>query len=449
MTRQIKLGAFLPGGGQHIAAWRHPGSPADGATSYEFHKRLAQTAERGLFDAYFLADNLSVGHGGREGGNAKIVGFEPVTLFSALATQTTHIGFIATSSTTYEEPYTVARKFASLDLISNGRAGWNVVTSTGDDTARNFNRDTQLPHAVRYERAEEHVDTVKALWDSWEDDAFIRDKASGRFYDTGKSHEINHRGKHFSVKGPLNAPRPVQGHPVIVQAGQSEDGRKLAAQSAEVIFTAHQKLETAQEFYRDIKKRVTAEGRNPDHVLIMPGVAPFVGRTEAEAREKYAQLTDLILPEDGVALLNSLAGQTLDLRGYPLDGPLPVSAETEGMKSRQALIRQIADENGFTIRQLYQWVATARGHYTVVGTPEQVADVLESWFHNEAADGFNILPPWLPGALDDFVDLVIPELQKRGLFRTAYEGRTLRENLGLPRPVNPWTAGRHHVLAAE
>ncbi|TIW93780.1 MAG: LLM class flavin-dependent oxidoreductase, partial [Mesorhizobium sp.] len=420
-SRQIKLGAFLPGGGQHIAAWRHPDAPADGATNFEFHKRLAQTAERGLFDAYFLADNLSIGHGGREGGNAKIAGFEPVTLFAALAPLTSHIGFIATASTTYEEPYTLARKFASLDLLTDGRAGWNVVTSAGDDTARNFNRDKQPDHAARYDRAHEHVEVVKALWDSWEDDAFLRDKASGRFYDTGKVHDIDHRGRHFRVKGPLNVPRPPQGHPVVVQAGQSEDGRGLAAQSAEVIFTAHQNLASAQEFYRDIKKRVRAAGRNPDHVLIMPGVAPFVGRTEAEAKAKYQQLTDLILPEDGVALLNGLAGQTLDIRGYPLDGPLPPSCETEGMKSRQALIRQIADEHNFTIRQLYQWIATARGHYTVIGSASQVADHLEEWFRNEAADGFNILPPWLPGALDDFVELVIPELQRRGLFRTAYE----------------------------
>lgn len=449
MTRQIKLGAFLPGGGQHIAAWRHPGSAADGATSFEFHKQLAQTAERGLFDAYFLADNLSIGLGSREGGNAKIAGFEPVTLFAALAPLTRNIGFIATSSTSYEEPFTVARKFASLDLLSDGRAGWNVVTSAGDDTARNFNRDSQPTHADRYDRAQEHVGVVKALWDSWEDDAFIRDKTSGRFYDNAKLHEANHRGTHFSVKGPLNVPRSAQGHPVIVQAGQSEDGRELAAQSAEVIFTAHQNLQSAQAFYRDIKSRAGAAGRNPDHVLIMPGVAPFVGRTEAEARKKYQKLNDLILPEDGVALLNGLAGGTLDLRGYPLDGPLPVSVETEGMKSRQALIREIADENGFTIRELYQWVATARGHFTIVGSAEQIADELESWFRNEAADGFNILPPWLPGALDDFIDLVIPELQRRGLFRTAYEGKTLRENLGLPRPVNRWTEKRTQVLAAE
>ena len=449
MTRQIKLGAFLPGGGQHIAAWRHPQAPADGATNFEFHKKLAQTAERGLFDAYFLADNLSVGLGGREGGNAKIAGFEPVTLFAALAPLTKHIGFIATASTTYEEPFTLARKFASLDLLSNGRAGWNVVTSTGDDTARNFNRDVQLPHAERYARAREHVETVTALWDSWEDDAFLRDKQSGSFYDPAKVHDIDHKGTFFSVKGPLNVPRPVQGHPVVVQAGSSEDGRALAADTAEVIFTAHQNLRSAQSFYRDIKQRVVAAGRDPGQVLIMPGVAPFVGRTEAEARAKYQQLNDLILPDDGVALLNSLTGGTLDLRGYPLDGPLPPSPETEGMKSRQALTRQIADEHGFTIRQLYQWVATARGHYTLVGSVEQVADELEEWFRNEAADGFNILPPWLPGALDDFVDLVIPELQRRGLFRTAYEGRTLRENLGLKRPISPWTVARASALAAE
>jgi N-acetyl-S-(2-succino)cysteine monooxygenase len=448
-SRQIKLGAFLPGSGQHIAAWRHPDAPADGATNFEFHRQLALTAERGLFDAYFLADNLTVGLGAREGGNAKIAGFEPVTLFAALAPLTTHLGFIATASTTYEEPYTLARKFASLDLLSNGRAGWNVVTSAGDETARNFNREAQPAHADRYARAHEHVETVKALWDSWEDDAFIRDKKSGRFYDKDKLHDIDHKGPHFSVKGPLNVPRPLQGHPVVVQAGQSEDGRKLAAQSAEVIFTAHQNLASAQEFYRDIKARVAAAGRDPGQVLIMPGVAPFVGRTEEEARAKYQQLNDLILPEDGVALLNGLAGQTLDISGYPLDGPLPPSKETEGMKSRQALIRQIADEHNFTIRQLYQWVATARGHYTVIGSAVQVADQLEEWFGNEAADGFNILPPWLPGALDDFVDLVIPELQRRGLFRTAYEGRTLRENLGLRRPENPWTAARSKVLAAE
>jgi FMN-dependent oxidoreductase (nitrilotriacetate monooxygenase family) len=448
--RKIRLGAFLPGGGQHIAAWRHPDSPADGATSFDFHVKLAQEAERGLFDAYFLADGLAIAFGGGiEGGNAKVAGFEPVTLFAALAPVTTHLGFIATASTTYEEPYNLARKFASLDLISGGRAGWNVVTTATESAAHNFNLDRQHPHAHRYRRAAEHVEVVKKLWDSFEDDAFLRDKATGRFFDTDKVHPADHVGEHFKVKGPLNVSRSPQGHPVIVQAGQSEDGRGLAAATAEVIFTAHQSLDSAQEFYRDVKARARGLGRDPDHVLIMPGVSPFVGRTEAEAREKYDRLTELILEEDGVALVKGLTGGTLDLAGADLDGPLPPVEPTEGMKSRQALIRQIADENGFTIRQLYQWIASARGHFTVVGTPTQIADTLEDWFRNEGADGFNILPPWLPTGLTDFVDLVIPELQRRGLFRTAYEGRTLRENLGLPFPQNRWAAARGAAHAAE
>lgn len=450
MTRKIRLGAFLPGGGQHIASWRHPDQPADGALNFDFHVQLAKEAERGLFDAYFLADGLATGNGSStEGGPARVAGLEPVTLFSALSTQTKNLGFIATASTTYEEPFNTARKFASLDLISGGRAGWNVVTTATEAAARNFNLEAQHPHAFRYKRAAEHVDVVKKLWDSFEDDTFIRDRESGVFYDTEKVHRIDHRGEHFSVAGPLNVARSPQGHPVIVQAGQSEDGRALAATTAEVIFTAHQHLETAQEFYRDIKERVRAAGRDPSHVLIMPGVSPFIGRTEAEAREKYDRLTNLIRPEDGVALLNSLTGGTLDLRGYDLDGPLPPAPPTEGMKSRQALIRQIADENDFTIRQLYQWVASARGHHTIIGSATQIADRLQEWFENDGADGFNILPPWLPTGLTDFVDLVIPELQRRGLFRTEYEGRTLRENLGLPFPVNRHAAARAARLAAE
>ncbi|WP_353143806.1 LLM class flavin-dependent oxidoreductase [Paracoccus sp. (in: a-proteobacteria)] len=450
MTRKIRLGAFLPGGGQHIASWRHPDQPADGAVSFEFHKQLAQTAERGLFDAYFLADGLAASVGGTsEGGPARVAGFEPVTLFAALAPLTTHLGFIATASTTYEEPYNTARKFASLDLISQGRAGWNVVTTATEAAARNFNLDQQFPHAFRYKRAAEHVEVVRKLWDSFEDDIFIRDKASGDFFDRNKLHAADHKGEHFKVQGPLNVPRSPQGHPVIVQAGQSEDGRALAAATAEVIFTAHQHLSTAQEFYRDIKRRARNLGRNPDHVLIMPGVAPFVGRTDEEAQEKYAALTGLIRDEDGVSLLNGLTGGTLDLTGYDLDAPLPPAPPTEGMKSRQALIRQIADENDFTIRQLFQWVATARGHYTIVGSASRIADVLQEWFENEGADGFNILPPWLPTGLEDFVELVIPELQRRGLFRTEYEGQTLRENLGLPFPINRYAAARAAAQAAE
>lgn len=374
-------------------------------------------------------------------------GFEPVTLFSALSTVTKNIGFIATASTTYEDPYLLARKFASLDHLSAGRAGWNVVTSTDDATARNFGRAQQAVATDRYDRAEEFVDTVTELWDSWEDDAFVRDKASGQFFDPAKLHPPHHKGKHFSVDGALNVPRPPQGYPVIVQAGQSEPGLELAARTAEVVFTAQQSLEDAQAFYRELKGRLPKFGRTADQLKIMPGVSIYVAATEAEAQAKLRQLNDLIAPEAGLGLLAHLAGGT-DLSHYPLDGPFPELPKTVGWVSRQQMMVDIAHKHGFSIRQLYEWVATARGHWTIVGTPAQVVDQLQEWFENGAADGFNILPPVLPGSLDDFVDLVIPELQRRGLFRTAYEGTTLRENLGLARPENQHLLVRHDARAA-
>lgn len=439
--RKLRLGAFIPGAGQHVAAWRHPDAQADGGLNLEHYKRIVQTAERGKFDAMFLADGLAANFGGNlsEGRSDKGATFEPVTLFSALSVVTTNIGFIATASTTYEEPYQLARKFASLDYLSNGRAGWNVVTSAGDATAKNFNRDQQLEHAQRYERANEFVDTVKELWDSWEDDAIVKDKESGVFFDPAKVHAPNHKGKHFQVAGPLNVARPPQGYPVIVQAGQSEPGKELAARTAEVIFTAQQTLEDAQTFYKDVKSRLAKYGRTPDQLKIMPGVSPYVGRTEAEARAKYEQLQELIHPDAGLALLSGLSGGEIDLSQYPLDGPLPELPATKGIVSRQGMMIDIARKHGFTIRQLYQWVAGARGHWTLVGSAEQIADHLQEWFEKGAADGFNVLPPYLPGALDDFVDLVIPELQRRGLFRTEYEGSTLRENLGIARPQNQFS----------
>lgn len=441
MSRKIRLGAFVPGSGHNIAAWRHPDQPADGNTNFEFHKRIALTAEKGLFDAYFFADGLSMDFGGgRDGGSSKIVGFEPLTLCSALATYTKNIGYIATCTTTYEDPFNTARKFASLDLISNGRAGWNVVTTFGDAAAQNFGLDTQLPHAERYRRANEFLEVTKKLWDSFEDDAFIRDKETGEFYDPQKLHIANHKGDIFKVRGPLNVPRSPQGHPVIVSAGQSPDGLDLAASTAEVIFTSHNDLQSSQLLYRDIKSRVIGKNRNPDHVLVMPGLSPFIGRTLAEAQEKYDRLCDLVMEEDGIMFLQRLMENTIDLRACDLDGPLPPTKATEGAKSRQELLRRTAEENNFTIRQLYKWVATARGHHTVIGTPEMIADIMQEWFENEGADGFNILPPWLPEGLDDFVEMVIPELQRRGLFRTAYEGTTLRENLGLPFPKSRYAA---------
>jgi N-acetyl-S-(2-succino)cysteine monooxygenase len=450
MSRKLRLGAFLPGAGQHVAAWRHPDAKADAALDIEYYKRLALTAERGLFDAYFLADGLAANFGGDVGTGVsdKGAGFEPVTLFSALSVVTRNVGFIATASTTYEQPYTLARKFASLDYLSGGRAGWNVVTSAGDATARNFGLEKQAAPAERYERANEFVDTVKELWDSWEDDAFIRDKASGRFFDPAKVHAPNHKGKHFSVAGPLNVARPPQGYPVIVQAGQSEPGRELAARTAEVIFTAQQSLKDAQAFYRDVKGRLGKYGRSADQLKIMPGVSVYVGKTEDEAKAKLQQLNDLIHPAAGLALLAGLTGGDVELSRYPLDGPFPELPTTQGFVSRQQLLVDIAHKHNFSIRQLYQWVATARGHWTIVGTPGQIADQLQSWFENDAADGFNVLPPVLPGSLDDFVDLVIPELQRRGLFRTEYEGRTLRENLGLARPENQFASQPREARAA-
>lgn len=449
--KQIKLGAFLPGSGHHVAAWRHPNSQADGGLNFQHYKRLAQTAQRGKFDMLFLADGLAVWDRGkgREAFSRSgqfSVHFEPLTLLSALSVVTEHIGLVATASTTYDEPFHLARKFASLDYLSGGRAGWNVVTSSAEAAAKNFSREEHLEHSLRYERAREFLEVTSKLWDSWEDDAFLRDKESGIYFDPDKLHIPNHKGEYFSVRGPLNVARPIQGYPVIVQAGSSEAGQDLAAQTAEAIFTAQQTLTEAQNFYSSVKGRLSKYGRSPDHLKIMPGVFPVIGRTEEEAKEKYEQLQELIHPSVGLGLLSGLIGGH-DLSKYPLDGPLPDLPDTNGGKSRLQLITDLARRENLTIRQLYLWIAGARGHRTILGTPEQIADQLEDWFVNDGADGFNIMPPWLPGGLDEFVDLVIPELQRRGLFRTEYEGRTLRENLGLPRPVNQFTKAASPELA--
>lgn len=447
--RQIKLGAFIPTTSQHAAGWRHPESRPQDHLSIDYAIELAKTAEKGLFDAYFLADGLSVNwsHGASKhkkkiGYTDKIVGFEPITLFSAIAVVTQHIGFIATASTTYEDPYILARKFASLDHISKGRAGWNVVTTISADTARNFGFATHPDHKLRYERADEFIQVTQKLWDSWEDDSFEYHKESGIFYNADKNHEALHQGKYFNVQGALNVPRPPQGYPVIVQAGQSEDGRELAAKYAEVIFTAQQDLADAQAFYRDIKARLSKYERHEDDIKIMPGVSIFVAQTEIEAKEKYDLLNSLIHPEVGLDLLSGLAG-AIDLSQYDLDAPFPDLAQEQiNFSSRQQMMVDIARKHQFSIRQLYQYIASARGHWTLIGTPEQVVDQLEIWFKNEAADGFNVLPPSTPTGLNDFVELIVPELQRRGLFRTEYEGRTLRENLGLKRPENQYVLAK-------
>ena len=446
MTRKIRLGAFIPATGQHVAAWRHPDASPQRHLDIDYLIEQAQTAERGLFDAYFLADSPVINFGGAAGADekgvsSKVAGFEPVTLFAALSTVTKHIGFIATASTTYEEPYLLARKFASLDHISRGRAGWNVVTTGSSEAAYNFGYNTPPNHVERYDRAQEYVELIQKLWDSWEDDAFVYDKDSGIFYDVDKLHHPQHKGKYYTVKGALNVARPPQGYPVIVQAGSSEPGRELAGRYAEVIFTAHQELASAQEFYRDVKSRLAKYGRGHEELLILPGVSVFVGRTEAEARAKYDELTRLIRPEAGLALLSGLAGG-IDFSQYDLDAPFPDIHADATARSRPALIADIARKNNFSIRQLYEWIAGVRGHWQIIGSVEQVVDQLQEWFENEAADGFNVLPPTTPGGLNDFVDLVVPELQRRGLFRTEYEGNTLRENLGLARPENQYVLAK-------
>ncbi|WP_375465629.1 LLM class flavin-dependent oxidoreductase [uncultured Methylobacterium sp.] len=435
---KLHLGAFLYPGGHHVAAWRHASSQADAGVDPAHYRRLAQVAEAAKFDLIFLADGVSIRGDDIDALSRtaiRYVGqFEPLTLLSHLSAVTERIGLVATASTTYNEPFHVARKFASLDHLSGGRAGWNLVTSADPREAYNFGRDSHLAHATRYARAEELADVVAGLWDSFEDDAFVRDRAEGRFFNPDKLHVLAHEGAHFSVRGPLNVPRPPQGHPVVVQAGSSEAGKALAARTAEVIFTAQTTLEDARAFYADVKGRMARYGRDPDDLKIMPGAFPVVGRTEGEAQDKYGALQDLIHPVVGRSLLEQLAG--LDLSGYADDAPVPEAPATEGGKSRQALLVTLARRDGLTIRELYLRIAGARGHWTLVGTAAQIADALQERFEADGADGFNIMPPTLPGGLDDFAALVIPELQRRGLFRTEYEGRTLRENLGLRRPAH-------------
>jgi FMN-dependent oxidoreductase (nitrilotriacetate monooxygenase family) len=423
--RQLRLGAFLLRNGHHVAAWRHPQADLE-SSPFALYKRLAQTAERACFDAVFFADSLALTGNG--------AALEPLTLLSALAAVTERIGLIGTATTTYNEPYHVARKFASLDSISGGRAGWNLVTSDHAGEAANFGRDAHVEHASRYVRAREFHEVVTGLWDSWDEDAYLNDKAGGVLFDPSRLHALQHRGTHFSVAGPLNVARSPQSRPVVVQAGGSEAGRALAAATAEVIFTAQPALASAQAFYRDLKGRLPAFGRSPDSLKVMPGLFAVVGRSEAEAQDKFGLLQQLVRPQDGLALLGRMIGN-FDLSSYPLDGPLPdLPLTNDGQRSRQQLLTELAQGENLSIRELYLRIAGGRGHFTVIGTAQTIADQMQEWFEQEAADGFNVMPPWLPGGLDDFAELVVPELQRRGLFRTRYEGSTLRDHLGLQRP---------------
>jgi len=440
--RMMHLGAFVHETGQHVAAWRHPDAHMHSGTSFAESVEVARLAERGKFDLLFLADTAAVNTSGNpdaRGRMGKVVKFEPMTILSALAAVTKNLGLVATSTTTFNEPYTLARQFASLDQISGGRAGWNLVTSNNEADALNYSRDEHLSHADRYDRAIEFAEVVLGLWDSWDDDAFIRDKESGVFFDPAKLHVLNHKGKHFQVRGPLNAACSPQGRPVLVQAGASGTGRDVAARLAELVFTAATTFEQAQEFYSDVMARVPRFGRSLDEVKVMPGFYPVVAETQSEAQEKYDCLQSLIQKPVGIQTLEHTIG-VKGLDKLPLDGPVPEMADTNGPLSRQRLLLEQARRDNLTLWELCLANAGPRGHAVSIGTPKQVADEMEHWFKDGAADGFNVMPAWLPGSLKDFVDLVIPELQRRGLFRTEYEASTLRENLGLPRPIN-----RHHA----
>jgi FMN-dependent oxidoreductase (nitrilotriacetate monooxygenase family) len=435
MGRHLHLNAFLMGVGHHEAAWRHPRTDAAHVTDVRHFIQVAQIAERGLLDSVFFADGLYVGPNARH--NIQAV-FEPITLLSAIATATEHIGLIATASTSYHEPFNLARVFASLDHISGGRAGWNIVTSASDAEARNFNRVGAASHADRYDRAAEFVDVALKLWDSWEPDALVLDAASGVFADTDKVHPIAHVGEYFRVQGPLNTPRIPQGRPLLVQAGSSPDGRAFAARFAEAVFTAQQTLAEGQEFYSALKDATLAAGRDPDQIKILPGIVPIIGSTEAEAARLAGEFEELIVTDYAVAQLSQFL--TVDLSGHPLDGPLPElpgEHTIEAHQSRFKLIVDLARRDALTIRQILLRLGGGRGHRVVAGTPVQIADQLELWFRSGAADGFNVMPPFLPGGLADFVDHVVPELQRRGLFRTEYTARTLRGHYGLPEPANP------------
>jgi FMN-dependent oxidoreductase (nitrilotriacetate monooxygenase family) len=435
VTRQLHLNLFIHGRGHHEASWRHPASSPLALTDIRYYQDLAQRAEAALFDSVFLADQLALGDDATQAARTWL---EPVTVLAAIAVATTRIGMIATCSTTYTEPFNLARQFGSLDHISNGRVGWNIVTSWLATAAANYGSAGQVSHADRYARGEEFMAVVKALWDSWAEDAVIDDRTRGRYAKPDRIRPINHAGSYYQVAGPLNLPRSPQGRPVFVQAGSSDTGRRFAARHAEAVFTAHLEKATAQEFYADLKALTAAEGRSPEAVLILPGLSPMIAATEAEAQHLARELNELSDPDVGRKRLSGRFGGH-DFSHLPLDRPLtpedfPPPSSVEAARSRTEVILNLVRRESPTLRQLLGTLAGARGHFTFAGTPEQVADLIEDWFNDGAADGFNIMPPLLPSMLDVFSAEVIPILQRRGLFRTAYAGTTLREHYGLPWP---------------
>jgi FMN-dependent oxidoreductase (nitrilotriacetate monooxygenase family) len=434
-SRRLRLAAFMRPVTIHTGAWRYPGAFPDANFNFKHIKRFAQTLERGRFDAFFMADHLAVLNMPMSAlkRSATVTSFDPLTLLPALAVVTEHLGLVATASTTFNEPYHVARKFASLDHISEGRAGWNVVTTSNPDAARNFGLEEHVEHGERYRRAREFFEVVTGLWDSWADDAFIRDVEAGVFFDPDRMHVLDHKGPYFKVRGPLNVARPVQGWPVIVQAGASEPGRQLAAETAEAVFTAQPNLEVGRRFYADMKGRMEKLGRNPDHLTILPAAMAVVGDTLDEAKRKRALLDSLVNYDSAIASLSIALGH--DASRFDPDGPLPDIPESNASKSGRERAIELARREHLTVRQLAQRLGGYAG-LAFLGTPAMIADQMEEWLVTRGSDGFTMQFPYVPGGLDDFVERVVPELQRRGIYRREYEGKTLRENLGLPRPPN-------------
>jgi FMN-dependent oxidoreductase (nitrilotriacetate monooxygenase family) len=438
-SRQLKLGAFMRPASIHTGAWRYPGAFPDANFNLAHLKRFVQTLERAKFDAFFMADHLAVLNMPLEAlkRSHTVTSFEPFTLLSALAMVTEHIGLVATGSTTFDAPYHVARRFASLDHISGGRAGWNIVTTSNPDAALNFGLTEHVEHGERYRRAREFFDVVTGLWDSWADDAFIRDVENGLYFDPERLHVLDHKGEFLSVRGPLNIARPPQGWPVIVQAGASDAGRQLAAETAEAVFTAQSNIAAGREFYADVKGRMEKAGRARDDMKIMPACFVVVGETMEEAREKRARLDSLVDYANAIASLSIALGH--DASQFDPDQPLPDVPESNASKSGRQRAIDLAQREKLTVRQLAQRLGGYAG-LAMVGTATSIADEMEEWLASEACDGFTVMFPYLPGGLDDFVERVVPELQRRGLFRHEYEGKTLRENLGLERPRNRYFA---------
>jgi len=439
MSKMLRLGAFMRPVGIHTAWWRYPGTPPDANFSWPLIKRFAQKLEQGKFDAFFMADHLALLNMPMSAlkRSATVTSFDPLTLLPALAVVTERLGLIATASTTYNDPYHIARKFASLDHISGGRAGWNLVTTSNPDAALNFGLDEAVEHGERYKRGREFFDVVTGLWDSWADDAFLMDQDSGIFFDPDRLHTLNHKGEHFSVRGPLNVARPIQGWPVIVQAGASEAGKQIAAETAEVIFGSSRTMADAQAFYADVKGRMPRLGRNPDHLKVLPGALVIVGDTKEEAYRRKAVLDGLVHPDSGLPNLSMRLG--VDASKFDPDGPLPDIPETNDSKSGRQSTIDLARRENLTVRQLAER-AGRYGGLEMVGTPATIADQMQAWLEGNACDGFNVMFHTVPEGLDDFVDKIVPELQRRGLFRREYEGATLRENLGLPRPESRFFA---------